>query len=1225
MPPWTALGSDAVMDAPADRPTMAAPMLRALLAPAIDPLFWRPLRQGYDSAWTAHAPFAHWLVGAAQPRVLVELGTHNGVSYSAFCEAVVQARLDTRCYAIDTWEGDEHAGHYDSQVYDDLRRFHDRHFGAFSELLRCTFDAALAYMPDGSIDLLHIDGLHSYEAVRHDFDSWLPKLSDRAVVLFHDTNVRERGFGAWRVFDELRAVYPAFEFLHEHGLGVLAVGRDAPPDVAELCALTEPEAIARVRERFSQLGERWRFEVHLRLLNERTEAARETARRAIEDARRSEAESARLRARAAHRSEELRRAAGGLRIETADLRDLRELRETRDGLTAQRDAMLVDRATLLAERRAWMAERATHFAEAAALLASRHALLEECKTLREEGNALRQQRTTLVTHVSALGQERGGQAGSLRWRASAPLRRLADHVPERLRFAAQLAWWTVRLHNRRAVADRIYLRRHLALLASSKLFDADWYVARYPEVALAGLDPAQHFLMWGDAEARDPGPQFDSKAYLARYADVAAAGLTPLLHYLKFGAGEGRVATPVTDPPPGLLLVPNDQAAPPVPPLGRAAALPRVVIIAGEAGTPGEAYRVTRFARAAELAGARTLKVGIFDFPLPEADFRGADIIVLWRAPWLHEIEVAVNIARETGAKLVYDLDDLMVDPSIARIDVIDGIRTQNIPPEKVAEHFSQMRLAMSACDFCVATTEELAWYMRREGKPTVVLPNGFDWETFRRSRLVARRRRQSGGDGLVRLGYAAGSRTHQKDFARIAEPVARILREFPNTRLVLFVHPNDRLPVMDPAEFSELAGLEAQFEWRDLVEFARLPEELGRFDINLAPLEIGNPFCEAKSELKYFEAALVDLCTVASPTGPFRRAVEHGRTGFLATTAEEWYETLRLLVDDAALRARVARAAYLDVLWPFGPERRAEAVASLLDQIRGGPRAARAFALDVQRGLAPKPVAQIPDSDVMFMADALGIAEVTVIVPLYNYAGMIVEALDSVHAQTLRPLDLVIVDDCSTDASLDVALDWARRHAPRFNRVTVRRNRANAGLGLTRNAGFAAAETQYVLPLDADNRLLPACCETLLRAAEASRAAFVYPVIERFGENTHWMGYFAYVPARLVGVPFIDAMALVSIGAWAGVGGYSDTRLGWEDYEFWCRMAERGLNGQHVSGEPLAEYRVHRGSMLNAITEAAEFKPRVLEDMQRRHPWLAMVSAKQEQAPPDPAAPAEG
>ena len=155
-------------------------------------IFSRPTRLVWPPSWAGHIPFAFWFVDALRPRTLVELGTQAGLSYSAFAQAVQTLGIDTACYAIDTWEGDEHAGFYGEEVFAEWSAFHSRHFGGFSRLVRSTFDEALTHFSDGSIDALHIDGLHTYEAVRHDFESWLPKLSDCSVVLFHDVNVRER-------------------------------------------------------------------------------------------------------------------------------------------------------------------------------------------------------------------------------------------------------------------------------------------------------------------------------------------------------------------------------------------------------------------------------------------------------------------------------------------------------------------------------------------------------------------------------------------------------------------------------------------------------------------------------------------------------------------------------------------------------------------------------------------------------------------------------------------------------------------------------------------------------------------------------------------------------------------------------------------------------------------------------------------------------------------------
>lgn len=177
-----------------------------------------------ESSWYEHGSFMVWLVKNLKPEVFVELGSHYGYSYFAACQSIKSNKLNSAAYAIDTWQGDEHAGFYGHEVFETVSKINQDKYSDFSKLLRMTFDAGLNEFSDNSVDLLHIDGLHTYEAVAHDFDSWKSKLSNNAIVLFHDIHEHRDDFEVNKFWNELKNIYPTFEFFHEHGLGVLKFG-----------------------------------------------------------------------------------------------------------------------------------------------------------------------------------------------------------------------------------------------------------------------------------------------------------------------------------------------------------------------------------------------------------------------------------------------------------------------------------------------------------------------------------------------------------------------------------------------------------------------------------------------------------------------------------------------------------------------------------------------------------------------------------------------------------------------------------------------------------------------------------------------------------------------------------------------------------------------------------------------------------------------------------------
>lgn len=172
-------------------------------------------------SWHEHMPFGYDLVFHARPKVIVELGVHFGDSYFNFCQAVMQHSLDCKCFGIDTWQGEEHSGKYDSNVFEEVNAYNRDKYSDYSTLIRDTFSSSVKKFDDFSIDLLHIDGFHTYEAIKRDFFEWIPKVAKDGIVLIHDITEFREDFGVWKFWDEIKSDYPSFAFTHGHGLGLL--------------------------------------------------------------------------------------------------------------------------------------------------------------------------------------------------------------------------------------------------------------------------------------------------------------------------------------------------------------------------------------------------------------------------------------------------------------------------------------------------------------------------------------------------------------------------------------------------------------------------------------------------------------------------------------------------------------------------------------------------------------------------------------------------------------------------------------------------------------------------------------------------------------------------------------------------------------------------------------------------------------------------------------------
>ncbi len=280
----------------------------------------------------------------------------------------------------------------------------------------------------------------------------------------------------------------------------------------------------------------------------------------------------------------------------------------------------------------------------------------------------------------------------------------------------------------------------------------------------------------------------------------------------------------------------------------------------------------------------------------------GCGTLILHRVALDPGIVALIAQTRDSGGMVLFDIDDLVFEPESTRWH--RGVEHLS-PDDRRAYHdgVSRYRATLMECDGAIVPTAFLADRVEALGKPAWLSRNCLDLEIVELSdRAVAIRESDSPRRERVVVGYASGSRTHDWDFAEAAGPALRRVMER---------HPNVVLRTVGPIELGdEWAAFSDRVEQRPAASWRRLPRLIADFDVSLAPLELDNPFCKAKSELKWMEAAACGVPTIASATDAFRYGVQDGATGLLARDTSEWESALEKLVVDRELRSSIGEDA---------------------------------------------------------------------------------------------------------------------------------------------------------------------------------------------------------------------------------------------------------------------------------------------------------------------------
>jgi glycosyltransferase involved in cell wall biosynthesis len=342
-------------------------------------------------------------------------------------------------------------------------------------------------------------------------------------------------------------------------------------------------------------------------------------------------------------------------------------------------------------------------------------------------------------------------------------------------------------------------------------------------------------------------------------------------------------------------------------------------------------YRAHNVLEALALVGVQGLFTAQEEVPDKLSAILSHDLIVLVRSPQNAVSRMVIDAAHRLGRPVVFDIDDYLFDAWI--LPYVEAFR--GMPRGEALRILDEIGDCLQACDYFTGSTSYLAEKAAALGKPSFVLPNGLNATQLDLAHRALRQRADRRPDGLTRFGYFSGTRTHQADFRVVYPALMSVLRQYPQARLVL-------VGDLDVGEFPGLALHVEQIETLPFRHWTKLPEAMADIDINLIPLE-PTPFNEAKSNLKYFEAGLLKVPSIASPTHLHRGSIVHGHNGLLATTPHEWHDCLIDLLLHVERRARLGQNAFEQVVRTYTPLATATEAAEVYRRILLLHRAKRA------------------------------------------------------------------------------------------------------------------------------------------------------------------------------------------------------------------------------------------------------------------------------------------
>jgi len=277
--------------------------------------------------------------------------------------------------------------------------------------------------------------------------------------------------------------------------------------------------------------------------------------------------------------------------------------------------------------------------------------------------------------------------------------------------------------------------------------------------------------------------------------------------------------------------------------------------------------------------------------------------IIQFRVIFDDKMAQFLNEIKRQKKEIVFEADDLLFDKEyFHQANYFEKVgRLESKAYGQYQKGMGEDILNDAAVKVCVVSTSFIAKKLEEKQKEVFVSRNKISLKDWNFCQSVISKKNNSKKKEKITLGYFSGTKSHDRDFETISGVLASLFKKNPHLELVL----------MGPLKISEqLEHFSSRIKLIPFSSRKKYFQELAKVDINLAPLEIGNPFCEAKSELKFIEAGVVSRPTVAAATSAFSEAIQDGQDGFLAQNWQDWTAKIKQLIEDEKLRETMGAAA---------------------------------------------------------------------------------------------------------------------------------------------------------------------------------------------------------------------------------------------------------------------------------------------------------------------------